>query len=184
LLYLPLRKFTKMALINTLQGNLAAIRQSTSIEVKLGAAPQQNQPITFGNQNSLLDDAVITSVEAFYANTLALAPSGNPLIPAGDISKLTVTLNDNSNGKQFDFIQNYPYYNLITNLNAGIIKEIMFRRITLNKSSINIIDVGVTANTSVVLSFNYWTKEQYLQFCDEMGIKQTLYAKTTRAAKR
>jgi hypothetical protein len=174
-----------MALINTLQGNLAAIRQSTSIEVRLGAAPQQNQPITFGNQNSLLDDAVITSVEAFYADILSLAPSGNPLIPLADINKLTVTLNDNSGGKQFDFIQNYPYYNLISGLNAGIVKEIMFRRITLNKSSINIIDVGVTPNTSVVLAFNYWTKEQYLQFCDEIGVKQTLYAKPgTRAAKR
>lgn len=171
-------------LINTLQGNLAAIRQSTSIEVKLGAAPQQNQPISFGNQNSLLDNAVITSVEAFYADILALAPSGNPLIPLADISKLTVTLNDNSNGKQFDFIQNYPYYNLITSLNAGIMKEIMFRRITLNKCSINIVDTGVTANTSVVLAFNYWTKEQYLAFCDEVGVKQTLYAAARKTGKR
>lgn len=171
-------------LINTLQGNLAAIRQSTSIEIKLGAAPQQNQPISFGNQNSLLDNAVITSVEAFYANTLSLAPSGNPLIPAGDISSLTVTLNDNSNGKQFDFIENYPYFNLISSLNAGIVKEIMFRRITLNKCSINIVNTGVTPNTSVVLAFNYWTKQQYLAYCAEIGMKNTMYATERKTVKR
>lgn len=163
-------------LLNSLQGNLAAIRQSTAIEIPLGAAPQQNQAITFGNQNSLLDDAIITSVEAFNANLLSIAPSGAPVIPAADVPKLTITLNDNSNGKQFDFIKDYPLFNLVTSNNAGIVKEVLFRRITLNKCSINIVDTTVTPNTSVVLVFNYWTKAQYLQYCNEQGIKQTMYA--------
>lgn len=168
-------------LINTLQGNLAAIRQSTSIEVALGSAPQQNQAITFGDQNSLLDNAVITSVEVFYNVLLSKSPSGATMITLADLSKLTVTLCDNSKGKQFNFIENYPCYNLVPFLNAGIIKEIMFRRITLNKCNVNIVDTAVTANASIVFAFNYWTKSQYLGFIKELGLKQTEYGNVPKA---
>jgi len=166
-----------MSLLQTLQGNLAAIRQTTLIEVELGNNPQQNQGITFGNQNSLLDNAVITSIECFNSTLLTTAPSGAPVITAGDIPKLTCTLVDLSAGKNFEFVKDYPLYNLVTSNNAGIVKEILFRRITLNKCKINIVDTTVTPNTSVVLAFNYWTKAQYQLFMKQMGSPDILFKK-------
>ena len=157
---------------NLIQGNLVPIRQSTLVEVPLPATVGQNQNISFGNQNTLLDNAVITSIETFTSDQLSKAPSGNDVISPTDLTKLLVTLADTSQNQNFEFIKNYPLYNFVTSLNAGVIKEILYRFITLNKCNVIVADPTVTAGRSVVFAINYWTPEQYALFLEQMGRPQ------------
>lgn len=156
-------------MINLIQGNLTPIRQSTLIEVEVSSAPTQNEALAFGNQNTLLDNAVITSIETYYDTIMAFAPSGRPLISQADLAKIVVTFADLSQGKNFEFIKNYPLFAFCTSLNSGIVKEILWRFLTLNKSQLTITDPSITPDTSVVFAINYWTPEQYALYLEQVG---------------
>lgn len=155
-----------------IQSSLIPTRQSTLVEVAINAGVGQNQQISFGNQNTLLDNAVITSIETYYNTICAKSPTGRNIISQADLAKLAVSLTDSTQGQDFYWLKNYPIYNFVTSLNAGIMKQVFWRFITLSKCKLVILDPSVTTPTSVVFAFNYWTIEQYLLFLQQTGQKQ------------
>lgn len=167
-----------------IQSSLIPTRQSTLIEVPIGAAVGQNQGISFGNQNTLLDKCVITSIEVFYAEILSKSPSNRPLIPQADLNKLTVSLCDTSQGEDFYWMKNQPIRAFATSLNSGILKQVYWRLITPNKCKLNVVDTSVTLNTSVVFMMNYWTVDQYYLLLTQMGYTKQANALMAAASKR
>lgn len=98
---------------------------------------------------------IFTGVEAYTADFLSKAESGNDVVSSADALKLSVNLNFANN----DFIYYYPYLGFISFANYGMIRRLDRVQIDLTKSTIVIMEAGIAAGKSVVLNFHYLLPE-------------------------
>lgn len=136
------------------------IVRSYLAEVNLGAtAPGNGQNINIQDYPQLRD-VIITGVEVFSANQVAVSPQGKTVV--GTLSGITLTLMDKFN---MEMIYQYPAYDLNPANVSGLYRDIFPFELQLTKSYISILsNTGLNANESVCLNFFYIPKKDWKKY--------------------
>jgi len=137
------------------------IVRSYLAEVNLGnATPSNGQNINIQDYPQLRD-IMLTGVEVFESNEIAISPSGKTVVPA--LNGITLTLLDKFN---MEIIYQYPTFDLNPTNTNGFIRDFVPFPLQLTKSYITILDNTLLAlNQSVMINFLYvplrdWPKYQ------------------------
>lgn len=139
------------------------IVRSYLAEVNLGnSTPGVGQNINIQDYPQLRD-VVLTGVEVFDDNQIAVSPSGKTVV--GTLTGITLTLLDKFN---MEMVYQYPTYDLNPANVGGFYRDFVPFQLQLTKSYISILNVGsLVANQSVMINFFYvplkdWSKYKYL----------------------
>lgn len=136
------------------------IVRSYLAEVNLGTtAPGNGQNINIQDYPQLRD-VIITGVEVFSANQVAVSPQGKTVVST--LSGITLTLMDKFN---MEMIYQYPAYDLNPANVSGLYRDIFPFELQLTKSYISILsNTGLNANESVCLNFFYIPKKDWAKY--------------------
>jgi len=139
------------------------IVRSYLAEVNLGnSTPGVGQNINIQDYPQLRD-VVLTGVEVFDVNQIAVSPSGKTVV--GTLTGITLTLLDKFN---MEMVYQYPTFDLNPAEVGGFYRDFVPFQLQLTKSYISILNVGaLAANESVMINFFYvplkdWPKYKYL----------------------
>lgn len=139
------------------------IVRSYLAEVNLGTTvPGNGQNINIQDYPQLRD-VIITGVEVFSANTIAVSPQGKAVVTT--LSGIALTLMDKFN---MEMIYQYPCADLNPVNVAGFYRDFVPFELQLTKSYISILsNTSLSANQSVCLNIFYvpvkqWSKYQAL----------------------
>lgn len=127
------------------------IVRSYLAEVNLGTtAPGNGQNINIQDYPQLRD-VIITGVQVFSANQIAVSPQGKTVVST--LSGITLTLMDKFN---MEMVYQYPAYDLNPANVSGFYRDIFPFELQLTKSYISILsNTSLNANESVCLNFFY-----------------------------
>lgn len=136
------------------------IVRSYLAEVNLGTtAPGNGQNINIQDYPQLRD-VIITGVEVFSANQVAVSPQGKTVVST--LSGITLTLMDKFN---MEMIYQYPAYDLNPANVSGLYRDIFPFELQLTKSYISILsNTSLNANESVCLNFFYIPKKDWNKY--------------------
>lgn len=94
--------------------------------------------------------AFITGVEAFTSDQVSTSLNQNAIVPVA--ANFTVVFAV----RETEYIQNIPYYTLVSSLNGGFIRMLNNKQINLSKSYAICNNVtGLTAGQSLLFNFYY-----------------------------
>jgi len=136
------------------------IIRSYLAEVNLGTTiPGNGQNINIQDYPQLRD-VIITGVEAFSFNQVAVSPQGKTVV-AG-LSGIVLTLMDKFN---MEMIYQYPTHDLNPSLTSGFYRDFVPFELQLTKSYITVLsNAGLLANQSVCLNFFYVPKKDWKKY--------------------
>lgn len=136
------------------------IVRSYLAEVNLGTtAPGNGQNINIQDYPQLRD-VIITGVEVFSANQVAVSPQGKTVVST--LTGITLTLMDKFN---MEMIYQYPAYDLNPANVSGLYRDIFPFELQLTKSYISILsNTSLNANESVCLNFFYIPKKDWNKY--------------------
>jgi len=136
------------------------IIRSYLAEVNLGTTiPGNGQNINIQDYPQLRD-VIITGVEAFSFNQVAVSPQGKTVV-AG-LSGIVLTLMDKFN---MEMIYQYPTHDLNPALTSGFYRDFVPFELQLTKSYITVLsNAGLLANQSVCLNFFYVPKKDWKKY--------------------
>mgnify|MGYP003382029760 CR=1 FL=1 len=136
------------------------IFNSYLVEINFPTAPTAGQTVNFLDVPQLRDKLVY-AVELVTASQMVTSPTGKVI--ASQANALTGSLTI-LNTESYQVFQQVPNGNLITQLNAGIIKEFAPTKIDLQKSNVQIFSAGIGANESLCYNFIYLKPEQLKEY--------------------
>jgi hypothetical protein len=127
------------------------IVRSYLAEVNLGTTvPGNGQNINIQDYPQLRD-VIITGVQVFSANQVAVSPQGKTVVSA--LTGIALTLMDKYN---MEMVYQYPTYDLNSANVSGFYRDLVPFELQLTKSYISILsNAGLNANESVCLNFFY-----------------------------
>jgi hypothetical protein len=136
------------------------IIRSYLAEVNLGTTiPGNGQNINIQDYPQLRD-VIITGVEAFSFNQVAVSPQGKTVV--GSLSGIVLTLMDKFN---MEMIYQYPTHDLNPSLTSGFYRDFVPFELQLTKSYITVLsNAGLLANQSVCLNFFYVPKKDWKKY--------------------
>ena len=136
------------------------IVRSYLAEVNLGTTiPGNGQNINIQDYPQLRD-VIITGVEVFSFNQVAVSPQGKAVV--GALSGIVLTLMDKFN---MEMIYQYPTSDLNPALTSGFYRDFVPFELQLTKSYISILsNAGLLANQSVCLNFFYVPKKDWKKY--------------------
>lgn len=136
------------------------IVRSYLAEVNLGAtAPGNGQNINIQDYPQLRD-VIITGVQVFSSNQVAVSPQGKAVVTT--LSGITLTLMDKYN---MEMIYQYPTYDLNPTNVSGFYRDFLPFELQLTKSYISVLsNTSLSANQSVCLNFFYVPKKDWRKY--------------------
>lgn len=136
------------------------IFNSYLVEINFQAAPAAGTTIKFQDVPQL-HDKLIYGIELVTASQMTTSPTGKVIATqANSLSGALTIVNQSS----YQIFQQVPNGNLITQLNAGIVKEFEPTFIDLQKSFVQIFSAGIGAGESLCYNFIYLKKEQINEY--------------------
>lgn len=136
------------------------IFNSYLVEINFVTAPLAGQTFNFLDVPQLRDK-LIYGVECITASQMVTSPTGKVIASqANSLTGALTILNTDS----YQVFQQVPNGNLITQENAGIIKEFKPTKIDLQKSNVQIFSAGIGAGESICYNFIYLKPEQLKDF--------------------
>lgn len=136
------------------------IVRSYLAEVNLGTtAPSNGQNINIQDYPQLRD-VIITGVQVFSGNQVAISPQGKTVVTT--LSGITLTLMDKYN---MEMIYQYPTFDLNPANISGFYRDFVPFELQLTKSYISVLsNTGLNANESVCLNFFYVPKKDWKKY--------------------
>jgi len=136
------------------------IFNSYLVEINFVTAPLAGQTFNFLDVPQLRDK-LIYGVELITASQMITSPTGKVIASqANSLTGALTILNTDS----YQVFQQVPNGNLITQENAGIIKEFKPTKIDLQKSNVQIFSAGIGAGESLCYNFIYLKPDQLKDF--------------------
>jgi hypothetical protein len=136
------------------------IVRSYLAEVNLGTtAPGNGQNINIQDYPQLRD-VIITGVQVFSSNQVAISPQGKTVVST--LSGITLTLMDKYN---MEMIYQYPTFDFNPANVSGFYRDFVPFELQLTKSYISILsNTSLSANQSVCLNFFYVPKKDWKKY--------------------
>jgi hypothetical protein len=136
------------------------IVRSYLAEVNLGTTvPGNGQNLNIQDYPQLRD-VIITGIQVFSNNQVAISPQGKAVVPA--LTGIVLTLMDKFN---MEMIYQYPTYDLNPANISGFYRDFVPFELQLTKSYISILsNTGLAANESVCLNFFYVPKKDWKKY--------------------
>ncbi len=136
------------------------IVRSYLAEVNLGTTiPGNGQNINIQDYPQLRD-VIITGVQVFSSNQVAISPQGKAVVTT--LSGIVLTLMDKFN---MEMIYQYPTSDLNPALISGFYRDFVPFELQLTKSYISILsNTSLLANNSVCLNFFYVPKKDWKKY--------------------
>jgi hypothetical protein len=130
--------------------NLAIIK-SQVVEAQFQGSVATGRRYNFTEvPNISRNNLLLYGFEAYTADQLSVAPSGNTVVASADANQILVTLKDIENE---EFVYQYPVFNLIRSNTGGFVTIIQPRVINLTDCFVELTDTtGVSADE--VIAFN------------------------------
>ena len=132
------------------------IFNSYLVEINFVSAPTAGQTVNFLDVPQLRDK-LIYGVELITASQMTTSPTGKTIATKANSLSGSLTI---VNTGSYQVFQQVPNGNLITQDNAGIIKEFAPTKIDLQKSFVQIFSAGIGAGESLCYNFIYLKPEQ------------------------
>lgn len=138
------------------------IYNSYLVELNFTTAPGAGAPITFKDV-PFLNNVYIYGIECITASQMTTSPTSNPIATQANIIKGSITIVEGNTEVLFQV----PNGQLITQNNAGIIKEFRPIKINLTKSSVQMYAAGIAAGESICYNFIYLYPHELKQYLAE-----------------
>lgn len=138
------------------------IYNSYLVELNFVSAPTAGAPITFKDV-PFLGDVFIYGIECITASQMTTSPTSNTMASQANCLRGALTIVENNT----EVLAQIPNGQLITQNNAGVIKEFRPIKINLTKSNVQMFSAGIAAGESICYNFIYLYPNQvkeYLEF--------------------
>ena len=129
---------------------MIVIKNSYLVELAYPSAAAAGSQITFKDAQ-FLEKVLIVGIEIITADQMSTAPSGNAMASKANAIKGALTIVEGNKDKLFQL----PNGQLITQDNAGIVKEFSPIKLNLSKCSVVMFAAGIAANESLCFNFYY-----------------------------
>ena len=139
------------------------IVRTALVELNFSAAAGQGSFKAFEDQQ-LMHDCKIIGVEGVSASQLSRSPSNQAMVSQSNCLYTALDLRTPTGTKQ---IYQIPFGNIITSVNAGIIKEFYGLDISWQTSGVWVFSGGIiAANESICFNFLYVRNKEWKQYLE------------------